>query len=155
MSQYCTHLGPGGYGTCRRVLPCPSHGWGPHARAPLEYTERAIELLKWNLIRLPPEPSILELLGKWSLTKSERARVFDAHDPGDEDPRARNFGRWVCGLRLRANNEGRERSAPCELDPNHWGPHDWETPPVPVAPPMFVYRRSVIATGGHDPGDES
>jgi hypothetical protein len=67
-------------------------------------------------LKIPPPPTIVELLGRFLLTPSEYRRVFDGHDPGDEDRNARK-PLIVCSLR-----SGRL----CWLDPNHFGPHSWE-----------------------------
>ncbi len=155
-SSRCTRQvlrGPSHTVDCGRPIPCQDHDH-PVSMADLDWK---------YMIRLPPPPTVLELLGRWGLTASEFRRVHDGHDPGDEDPSARRHGRWVCGRRPRTLAEALHVGdfVGCELDPNHWGPHDWETPPVPEPAPMFVYRRGMqdltdlVSGGGHDPGDES
>lgn len=155
--------GPTMFVVCGKVLPCYEHSPRPmmftrtcgctvvagHAcphfvAAPPKPSLAPVAMadLDWKYaIKLPPPPTILELISKFGLTRSEHRRVFADHDPGDEDSRARDRVRWVCGRRLRVLGSWTDPA--CELDPNHYGPHDWETPPVPDLPPMFVYRRGM------------
>lgn len=90
------------------------------------------------------KPRLLELIGGMMLTPSEYRRVFNAHDPGDEQPR--RYALFVCGIRR------------CGLDPNHFGPHEPDpAPPAPSNRPM-VRRWGVLLSARedahHDPGDE-
>lgn len=66
-----------------------------------------------------PKP-IVALARAIFLRDSDRRRLFADHDPGDEDGRARNYGRMVCGRDRRAGDRR------CDLEPMHLGPHDWE-----------------------------
>lgn len=70
-----------------------------------------------RLIRLPPPPTELELLRRFSLTPSEYRRIFTEHDAGDEDPSARRYARFVCSI---------QPDRIYRLDPNHFGWHEWE-----------------------------
>lgn len=42
----------------------------------------------------PKRPTVIELIGRFGLTDSQRREVFDGHDAGDEDARARNYATY-------------------------------------------------------------
>jgi len=73
-------------------------------------TEWTIFEIKW-----PPPPSIVELINRFALSSTEWRRVYEGHDPGDEEPR--RHGRLVCSVNPRR---------PCSKDPNHFWLHDWQ-----------------------------
>lgn len=46
-------------------------------------------------LKVPPLPTLEELIVRWGLTEREYKRLFDGHDPGDEDSKTRRYGKWV------------------------------------------------------------
>lgn len=56
--------------------------------------------------------------GHYLLTKRDYRRIYEGHDPGDEDPRL--VPNFVCSV---------DRRRPCAQDPNHFGGHDWQIEP--------------------------
>lgn len=88
------------------------------------------------------KPSIIELIGRCALTRSEYRQVYANHDDGDED--VRRYGRWVCGLGKR----------PCAQDPSHWGPHDWQASSLVVSSGRMFFGAPTDDRAHRDAGDE-
>lgn len=70
----------------------------------------------WKLI-IPRDRPLVDVIASahYLCTKRDYRRIYEDHDPGDEQPRMR--ANFVCSVDSRK---------PCAQDPNHFGFHDWQ-----------------------------
>lgn len=115
-----------------RLLPWPGV---PAPRVELPKMTRLIE------IRVPPPPTVLELIPRFMLTKRQHEQVYGGHDPGDEDSSMRRHARLQCAI---------QRGRRCTQEPGHFGDHDWQTDPIESA----ELEATSLASGnyGYEPG---